>query len=44
MIDKIKDFIEDIKEVLGWILDGCPKPEPSPVPVEVKDEKSRKNR
>jgi len=39
MIDKIKDFIEDIKNEIEWILFGCPKPQPIKVPKD----KERKN-
>lgn len=37
MIDKIKDFIEEIKETIDWIAAGCPEP----VPVEVKENEKR---
>ena len=35
MIDKIKDFIEDVKNEIEWILAGCPKP--VKIPVEDKE-------
>ncbi len=38
MIDKIKDFIEGIKNDIEWILMGCPKP----IPIEV-ESKERKD-
>jgi hypothetical protein len=33
----IKEFIEDLKSLLDWILAGCP--EPQKIPVKVSDER-----
>lgn len=30
-MSKIKDFIEEIKDTIEWILSGCPQPVPIPV-------------
>ena len=35
MIDKIKEFIDEITGTIEWLLAGCPKP----VPIPVKDDK-----
>lgn len=39
-MSKIKDFIEDIKNEIKWILAGCPKPQP--IPVKDEDERRKK--
>lgn len=35
IMKKIKDFIEEVKETIDWIIAGCP--EPVPIPVKPKD-------
>lgn len=40
MIDKIKEFIEEVKDTAEWILAGCPKP--VKIPVRIKDDQPRK--
>lgn len=39
---KLSDLIEEIKDTVEWILNGCPKPAPIPVPI--KDDKNEKGR
>ena len=31
MKQKIKEIIEDIRDTVEWIINGCPKPAPIPV-------------
>lgn len=33
MINKIKDFIEEVKKTIDWIVAGMPEP----IPIEVKE-------
>lgn len=40
MIDKIKEFINDVVDTAEWILAGCPQP--VKIPVRIKDDQSRK--
>ena len=28
LINKIKEFLEEVKDVIDWIIAGCPKPIP----------------
>ena len=42
MIDRIKDFIEEIKNEIEWVLAGCPKP--VKIPAESKERKNDKVR
>lgn len=37
-MNKLTDLIEEIKDTIEWILNGCPKPAPIPVPI--KDDKN----
>ena len=30
-MDKIKEFLEEVKDTIDWIIAGCPKPIPIPV-------------
>ena len=41
MLDKIKDFLDDIKHEIEWILAGCPKPVKIPVKSKEKDNESK---
>jgi hypothetical protein len=40
MIDKIKEFINDVVDTAEWILAGCPRP--IKIPVRIKDDQQRK--
>lgn len=33
----MREFLEEIKETIEWLLAGCPKP--VPIPVRVKDDR-----
>jgi len=37
---KLKEFIEEVKETIKWLLAGCPKP--VKIPIRIRDEKKTK--
>lgn len=39
-LDKIKEFIQEVKETISWIAAGCPKP--AKIPVRIKDDRRNK--
>lgn len=41
---RIKDIIDDIKDTIEWILNGCPKPQPIKVPSKDKGGKNGNKR
>ena len=42
LIDKIKEFLEEVKDTIDWIIAGCPKP--VPIPVKPKDRNNGQNK
>jgi hypothetical protein len=42
MISKIKEFINEVVDVVDWMLAGCPQP--VKIPVRIKDDQQRKEK
>jgi hypothetical protein len=42
MISKIKEFINEVVDIVDWMLAGCPQP--VKIPVRIKDESREENR
>ena len=40
IMKNVKDFIEEIKDAIEWILNGCPQP----VPIPVKDDENERRK
>ena len=44
IVNKISDIIEEIKDTIEWILNGCPKPQPIKVPSKDKGDRNGKGK
>lgn len=42
MLSNIKDFIQEVKETIEWVLAGCPKP--VKIPIRIKDDNSKQGK